>query len=1193
MFWATLRFEVFYHLRRPVTYLYAVVLFLLAFAFISSEQIGPAGGLLRRNSPFVLTQIVLVLTAVGQVITTAIVGGAVLRDYNYRTHELLFTTRISRWGYLGGRFFGAVTVMALVYAAIPLGAMLGTFMPWIDPDKMLPFQAWHYVQPFLLFGLTNVLFVSALFFAVGALTRNIFAIYTQGILLLVAWSVTQQWLNGLDNDTMANALDAFGLATLDLTTRYWTVVEKNAQLLSLNGVVLTNRLIWMGVSVLLLAATVVLFRFEAAPRRLGWRRRARAGVKSTAPPAQPSAAPAAAPDFGRSTPIHQLASMVRFSFLRIVRDIPFLAISAIGAIDLFMNSWYADQLYGVTVWPVTYTIAETVSIDFVLFMIILTTIYAGESIWRERALGSDQIADALPVATPVTAAGKIVGVILSQALLLVIFMLVGMLAQTVKGYFQYEPMLYLQFLFGATLPWMIAVTLFAFAVHALVDHKFMGHVVLIVYWLGTIVLSTVGLEHQIYSYGMPPDFTYSDMNGFGHFIGNLIVSAGYWNAVGLMLATLALLAWRRGTEAGWRLRWQEARQRWPATRLYTGGTALASIALGGFLFYNTNVLNQYRTEDDGNEELARWERDYRRFQHLAPPRIVAVEVQVDLQPERREATVRGQYLVRNQQAVAIDSVFVNWDPDYRRDSLYWDRSARLAIEDTVTGSQLFVLAQPLAPGDSMVLRYQLHFQAQGFPNSGPNNRIVANGTFLPGLGPSLGYDDNAELSDADERKKQKLPSKERLPDLDDPTARANSQFAIDSDEIRFAATISTSPDQIAVAPGYLEREWTENGRRFFRYVMDRPIANFATVVSARYAVRRDRWQNVDIEIYHHPTHTFNTDRMVDAVKASLDYYTTHFGPYQHRMVRILEFPRYAAFAQSFPGTVPYSEQIGFILRVRDKDDDLDMPLFVTAHEVAHQWWGHQVVGARAQGSALMVESMAEYSALTVMEQRYGQSHVQKFLRHELDRYLGGRSVERRKEQPLIRTENQAYIHYNKGALVLYALRDYIGEEAMNRAVRGYLQAHAHERAPYSTARDFVAALRQQTPDSLQSVVTDLFETITLFDNQTEDARVTRRPDGTYSVQLDVSTHKFRADSLGAEQEVPISDYIDVGVFGEKEKGNALGKPLYVKKHRITGPRTTIEVVVPELPRKAGIDPYNKLIDRVPGDNVKELGRPEQ
>jgi hypothetical protein len=574
--------------------------------------------------------------------------------------------------------------------------------------------------------------------------------------------------------------------------------------------------------------------------------------------------------------------------------------------------------------------------------------------------------------------------------------------------------------------------------------------------------------------------------------------------------------------------------------------------------------------------------------HLVPPRVVDVDVTLELWPDRRAYSRDGRYIVVNKDDEPIDSVVVNYNRTLHVERMSWAVPATAAIADTLTGTYLWIFDEPLQPGDTTEFSYRLSFDEHGFPNGARNSRIVANGTFLSGAGPTFGYDESGEMSDPSDRRKHELPPKDRLPDLDDPEARRNSQFSLDADMVRFAATIATDLDQIAVAPGYLVREWEEGGRRWFRYEMDQPIAHFVSFVSADYTVAHDRWEDVDIAIYHHDTHTYNIDRMIEAVKASLAYYTENFSPYQFKEVRILEFPRYAGFAQSFAATIPYSESIGFIARVRDEDDDLDMPFFVTAHEVAHQWWGHQVVGARAQGSAMMVESMAEYSALTVMEKRYGASHARKFLRHELDTYLRGRSTERIREQPLMRTENQPYIHYYKGSLALYALRDYIGEEAMNRGLRAYIENHAYEEAPYSTSREFLGYLRAETPDSLLYVFEDLFETITLWDNRVEEVTVTERSDGRFAVNIDFTARKVRADSLGNETEIPMADYIDVGVFGAPEPGNTLGTPLSVYKILVSEGESSVEIVVDERPFKAGIDPYNKLIDRVPDDNVKAV-----
>ena len=1208
MFWPILRFELSYHLRRPVTWLYFSVLFLLGFFLMASDAVVVvgAGGLVKRNSPYALAQATIAVTAVGMVITTAIVGTSLLRDFRFRTHELLFTTHITRLGYLGGRFLGGFCVMLVIYSAIPIGTLLGALAPWVDAETLLPVNPWFHIQPFLLFGCTTLFLISAIFYAVGALTRSLVAVYTSGIALLAGYSIAGNWTQGLDKDALSNAVDILGFQSLGLTTRYWTVAERNTQLIPLEGWILANRALWLGVGLLIAAVTMHFFRLEAgtgrasrAERRKAAARAADAAAASTSSrsavlggAADPERGRAPAvhplPSFGSATAVRQLISTTWTSYRHIARDKAFLAIVAIAGIDTAMSAWYADQLFGVTTWPVTYLVAEAIANEFFLFMIILTTIFAGESVFREKTLGLDQIVDAAPVASSVLMAGKITSVVLALLTLFSAMVPIGIAMQVAKGYTDIDVGLYFTFLFGALLPWSIAIVLFSFAAHALAQNKYVGHVALILYWVGSIVISNLGIEHQLAGPGWLPSYTYSDMNGFGHFVSNMALSGAYSVSVGLMFAVLAGLAWARGTETGWRATVGRVRGRWgPRAGLALGGCAVLVLVFGGAIWYNTNVLNTYTTSDQREDRLAERERTYRPYLHLVPPRIVDVDATVELWPERRAYSIQGRYVVVNKSAAPIDSVVLNYSERLEIERMEWGVPATAAIDDTLTGTQLWTFAEPLAPGDSTELSYRISFAAHGFPNSQPDNRIVANGTFLSSVGPSLGYDESVEMGDPQDRRKHDLPPRERLPDLDDPAVRANPQFTIDSDLVRFAITVGTAPDQIAIAPGYLRREWEEGGRRWFRYEMDRPIANFFSVVSARYTVARDRWHDIDIAVYHHETHDFNVDRMIEGAKAALEYYSANFSPYQFEELRILEFPRYQSFAQSFSATIPYSEGIGFITRVKDEDDDLDMPFFVTAHEVAHQWWGHQVIGARAQGSAIMVESMAEYSALTVMERKYGSSHAQKFLRHELDRYLRGRTAERIREQPLIRTESQAYIHYNKGALALYALRDYIGEDAMNRGLRAYLRDHAYEEAPYSTARDFLGYLRAETPDSLQYLFTDLFETITLWDNKVDDVTVTRRDDGRWAVTMDFSSRKVRADSLGNETEVPMADYIDVGVFGEPEPGNELGRPLSVYKVHVTASESRVEVVVDEPPLKVGIDPYNKLIDRVPGDNVRD------
>jgi aminopeptidase N len=467
---------------------------------------------------------------------------------------------------------------------------------------------------------------------------------------------------------------------------------------------------------------------------------------------------------------------------------------------------------------------------------------------------------------------------------------------------------------------------------------------------------------------------------------------------------------------------------------------------------------------------------------------------------------------------------------------------------------------------------------------GRETPVLANGTFFNNeVLPHVGYREAIELSDDRDRKRHDLAPKERMAARDDKAARANNIVGANADWINFEAVVSTSLDQIAIAPGTLEREWTDQGRRYFQYKMERPMLNFYAFQSARYEVRHERWQDVTIDLYYHPGHDFNLERIIKGARASLAYYSANFSPYQHKVLRIVEFPRYAAFAQSFPNTIPFSESIGFIAKVDDKNrKDIDYPFFVTAHEVAHQWWGHQLVGANTRGSTVLSETLAEYSALMVMKKSLGPARMRRFLRYDLERYLRGRAHENGRELPLAQNEDQAYIHYHKGSLAMFLLQDLVGEDKVNGALQALLARHAFHAAPYPNVTMLTDALRKLTPPALAYLVDDLFDAIVLYENRATMATATRRADGRYQVTLTATAGKVRAGELGDEQAVPLRDMIEFGVDDQH------GNPLLRERRLVTGKDAVVTMVVAARPGKAGIDPDNKLIDRKPADNLIDV-----
>ena len=313
---------------------------------------------------------------------------------------------------------------------------------------------------------------------------------------------------------------------------------------------------------------------------------------------------------------------------------------------------------------------------------------------------------------------------------------------------------------------------------------------------------------------------------------------------------------------------------------------------------------------------------------------------------------------------------------------------------------------------------------------------------------------------------------------------------------------------------------------------------------------------MSLEVYYDAKHPYNVDRMIESAKKSLDYYSTHFSPYQFRQLRILEFPNYAQFAQAFAGTVPYSESIGFIADLRDKEK-IDYVFYVTAHEIAHQWWAHQVIGANVQGATMLSESLAQYSALMVMEHEYGPHRMRRFLKYELDKYLTAAPPSATRNCRLALNENQQYIHYNKGSVVFYALKDAIGEDTLNRILAGFLKKWAFKGPPYPTTRDFMADLYAGTDAKFHPLIRDLFERIVFFDNRAVEATAKKRADGKYVLTLKVHSAKLVAEGKGKETEEKMDELVDIGVFSRPPGGKEDDeKVLYLQKRHVTQADTT-------------------------------------
>ncbi len=1193
MFASIAKFEWRYQVKSPVFWVGSLLLFLLAFGAttVDTIQIGSRGNV-NVNSPFAIVQTLGILSVFAIFVLVAMVAGTVIRDDETGFAPILRSTRLRKGAYLGGRFTGSIAAALLVLAAVPLAIAVGAAMPWVDSEKVGPFVPGHYLYALFVIGLPTLLIMGAAFFALATVTRSMMWSYVGAVALLVLFSVSRVALRDIQHDTLSALTDPFGLSAISITTKYWTAAERNTLLPPLSGLVLTNRLIWLGVAAVLYAVAWKTFRFE---QRAG---SATAKPNEATAAAAPRTGPLPMPRRDNATARAQLFALARFDMAFVFRSPAFFVLLFIGVINAGFGTWFAAESYGSGPYPVTRLMVQALQGSFTFMPMVIAIYYGGELVWRDRERRLHEIVDATAAPDWTHLLPKIVAIALVLTAASVVAVLSAMLVQLLKGYTHAELGAYALWFVLPTVIGALLLAVLSVFVQVLVPQKFIGWGVMLVYVVASIALGSAGFEHNLYNYGSTTPVPLSDMNGMARFwVGQMWMQI-YWGAFAVMLSVAAYALWRRGTTTALRPRLAAAPGKLRGAALGLGLAGLfVWLGSGAWIFYNTNLLNTYRTGPDSDKLLADAERELLAFEKLPMPRIVAVTMDVQLFPQQARAVTTGTWRVENRSGVPINELHFAWGDKLSIDKLDVP-GGTLKKQYPAFNYRVVQLATPLQAGQSLEINYATTLQERGFPNGTPLTRIVDNGSFVNNgeLEPMLGLPREGLLVDRAKRRKYGLPADLRPPTLEDESGRSRSVFSASSDWVDADITVTTDADQTPIAPGTTVSDTVSNGRRTVHFRPDAPINHFFSIQSARYAVKRDQVAlpagPVDLAVYYQPGHEYNVQRMLDGMKASLVLFNQQFSPYQFKQARILEFPSYANFAQSFANTIPYSENIGFLSKLED-GEKIDIVTYVTAHEIAHQWWGHQLVPSNQQGATMLVESFAQYSALLVMERTYGRDMMRRFLKYELDRYLRGRGGEVLEELPLARVENQQYIHYQKGSLALYWLKEVVGEAKVNRAMARLLQQFAFKPAPYPNTLDFLKLLREEAGPEHNALIDDLFLKITLLDVKALNAKSVKRADGQYDVSFDVEAKKLHADGKGKETEAPLDEPFDIGVFSVEpgRAGYTAQSVLAMTRQRLRTGKQTVTLTVAKAPLWVGVDPYNKRIDRNSADNLVKVDSP--
>jgi hypothetical protein len=1184
------RFELRQQFTSPFVWAGLIVSFLLHFFTIGSVGISlwahPQANL---NSAYAIAVVHTTLTIVELLPVIVFVAGAVLRDQEQATVELFVVKPIRKWQYLGGRFC-AVFLLAIWLGLWGIvGSILGTGMPWVDAALVAPFSLKPYLFCFCCIVLPNLLILCALFFSVAMRTHSLAATVSLAVILITFDFVLAGYkLNADVSPGLLALADHSGILVVSGASRNLTVAELNT--LYPTRLMFENRLIWLVLSFAILIVSFIQSDIRSGERRIkSWLRRFQSPGQQT-----PSITVSDKLAISSRSKLAALFSQFRMDCYAVLVNPLFLLLLVLSVIAAVSD--YNDHMSPImksSLYPVTSARLGFFRYGLLQLAIVMVIYFPAMLVHRERASDIAELTDASPMSGWILPVSKTLAICTAMILFLSVAMLTAMVRQSMAGPAQLEVGLYLRTVFLNNGFYYCMLCILATLIQALVPNKWVGMLLVLVLILLTFNLPAMGWEHILYRF-MIPETVYSDMNGFGAAGRQVNSLIGYWGFFCGLLVVAAYLFYPRGTDGRLQTRLSAAAKKGqvPMTAIVALLLFSGFCTMGGYIFYNTNVLNSYRTVRGIRQAKASYEIKYGSYEALPAPSFKTIDIAIDLFPEQRRLVSHGTTSLINNKKFPITEFVISVDPRLTIHQLEIN-AATLVKADSGIGFYLYKTHQPLQPDSVLTMRWYMSRQNRGFVNGEQDAELLENGTYITSYAtmPMPGFDDTHKLTNNKDRREWGLAETTGLPALGDPRYLDRLLYGVDS-RSDLHIVVSTSGDQIAVAPGRLQRNWQKNGRNYFEYSSERPIWSKLHFISARYQVAREKWSNgkqaINLEIYYDPKHSYNVGNMLSTARRSLDYLTREFAPYQYSYVRIMEYPNYRMAAQTLAGEdIVYSEAIGWIADLKNLQG-ID---YTTIHELSHKWWGEQALGAKMQGREVLNETLAQYSTLMIYqkfdEQHPGANLAKRIIADWQTNYLQARNKDAKPERPLLYTDAQGYVTYYKGALALYTLQELMGEDKVNRALRNYLHKFAFQPAPFPTSRDLVNELRAVAGAEYQDLITDLFEKVITYDLELTNASAVKTASG-FRIVLTIVARQLEADDSGKESPTPLKRWVDLALFANVKKDPNKQVPLYLEKHLLRSGVNTITITVKQKPAFVSIDPFLKMADKEPDNNSRVI-----
>ncbi|MDQ1090062.1 ABC-2 type transport system permease protein [Siphonobacter sp. SORGH_AS 1065] len=1161
-----LLFELSYYFKQRVFQASAILFFGLGFLMTYGRFGGPE---VYKNGPYVINFIVCLLSIFLIFVSALLCSNAVLRDKSHQMEALIYSTGISKPMYLGIKLTGLLLSVCLIILLTVVGIMIGPVGQSSAPQGS--FQMIYYVQSLVFFGLPNAFYCSCFLFAAAIWKQKASIVYVTGGGLFIFYFAASIVGNSPLMATSAlktggaglfsTLADPFGVVPFFGETKVWSVWRRNHELYPLTITFCANRLLWTVIAVALLGFLYNRHEFQihddtpTHQPNLRTERYKKVAYRNVA--TQP---------LGVYYFFAALCSQIRLELSFLFRKQQFLVLAALWifvySVELKENLFHGP--YNTRFYVTTALVLE--QLLPVRLALLLLIFYASELIYREQDTRMQAIVMSTPAPKSLFFLSKIAALATVIAIVISLNILIGAGWQWFTGGESITWISYLSLYYYSG----YQLLLFAFlilCIQTFISNKYLGMLLSVVVVGGSVFGKTLGIDSYLLRFGSAPELTYSAINGYGHYTKAYHLYMLFWTLAAGLLGLFTISWWPTGRQDTWWKRIKEGVRQWGAgLRVVACLGLLLMISTGLYIVQKSTgiALGAGRTKDMLWQK--QYEQKYKPEAGGQQPVLTAIKIKTDLYPDQQRYIVSGTYIVRNESDSSLSSLWFGVDPSVTNLKL-WVAGAIQTKADKDFGQFFYQLKQPLRPNQQWAIGFSMEVNRSGYHLFDSENAVVSNGSYieLEKFLPFLGYNDRLELKNSQDRKRNGL-----LP------RTVNSKNDKCYHLIQLDHTVSTNADQQVVTVGTLQKSWQKGQRRYFHYKTEQPIQPMFALSSMKYDVWTQTQNGITFRIYYHPGQTQNLRAMMQAMQEAMKYGGKQFSKYPLKQITLAEIPVYRGAATAYPSVVFSQEKYNFLVDARDTSR-LNISYATTAHETAHQWWGYTIRPQAGAGDAFLTESLAKYTEAVVVEKSVGKWKLSQYLHSDNELYFSLRNGSGEPELPLDRSWEQFYVHYQKGGLAMYSLRERLSERWVNSALRRLIAKHTPPNVK-PLPEDLISELKWKATPSQRTLIEEQLEKVVIYDNRIQIHSLTPLTGGRFRVRLLVTVYKTD-ESQSIPKPLPANDWVDIAIFGRQQgEWDSNAKPIYFQKLRVVKPQTVVEITLNQEPKAVTLDPLGYLLD---------------